>query len=48
MEKKKVIVTARKSEDIKGIDNKTIAQTKKGSARVAHIPQVVSSNYKTY
>ncbi|TGZ46835.1 RNA exonuclease 1-like protein [Temnothorax longispinosus] len=41
MEKKKVIVTAGKSGDAKGVDNKTIAQTTKGGVRVAHIPQVV-------
>lgn len=46
LEKKKVI-TARKSGDVKGVDNKTIAQTTKGGTRVAHVPQVVSSNYKS-
>jgi len=44
MEKKKVVIA---SGDTKTIDNKTIAQTTKG-ARVAHIPQVVSSNCKAY
>jgi len=45
MEKKKVVI-ATTSGDTKTID-KTIAQTTKG-ARVAHIPQVVNSNCKTY
>ncbi|EFN69385.1 RNA exonuclease 1-like protein [Camponotus floridanus] len=40
MEKKKVVVTAGNCEN-KEINNKTIAQTTKGSVRVAHIPQIV-------
>lgn len=41
MEKKKVVVTAGNCEN-KEINNKTVAQTTKGSVRVAHIPQIVS------
>lgn len=39
MEKKKVAITIKKSEEI---NNKTIAQTTKGGVRVAHVPQNVS------
>jgi hypothetical protein len=38
LEKKKVLEKAAK------VETKTVAQNKKGSARVAHIPQVVSKN----
>ncbi|XP_072756864.1 uncharacterized protein [Anoplolepis gracilipes] len=41
MEKKKVAVTAAKCRDHKEVDNKTTAQTAKGSVRVAHIPQMI-------
>lgn len=47
MEKKKIIA-AGKNVEAKEVDNKTIAQTTKGGVRVAHIPQVVSFNYKIY
>jgi len=46
MEKKKVAVTMGKSKEDKEMNNKTIAQTTKGGARVAHIPQNVSFNIK--
>ncbi|KAL0132949.1 hypothetical protein PUN28_000587 [Cardiocondyla obscurior] len=41
MEKKKV-ATIEKNKDTKEVDNKTIAQTTKSGARVAHMPQIVN------
>lgn len=48
MEKKKVAETAAKCGDHKEVESKTIAQTTKGSVRVAHIPQTVSFNQKAF